>query len=74
MGLDCNNISQNVLAVTTMDKMFVYVMSGWEGSTTDSYVFNSTHTDDFIIPEGWYYLADAGYPSCGVLLVPYRGM
>jgi len=68
------DISQNVLAVTTMDMMFVYVMSGWEGSAADSRVFDSARADDFIIPEGRYYLADAGYPSCGALLVPYRGV
>jgi hypothetical protein len=29
---------------------------------------------DFIIPEGHYYLADAGYPNSDLLLVPYRGV
>ena len=68
------DISQNVLAATTMDMMFAYVMSGWEGSAADSHVFNSAHADDFTIPEGQYYLADTGYLSCDALLVPYRGM
>ena len=68
------DISQNVLAATTMDMMFAYVMSGWEGSAADSRVFDSACADDFTIPEGRYYLADAGYPSCDTLLVPYRGV
>ena len=68
------NISQNVLTATTMNMMFAYVLPGWEGSATDSHIFNDAHANDFIIPEGWYYLADAGYPNYNVLLVPYRGM
>jgi hypothetical protein len=30
--------------------------------------------EDFCIPDGKYYLADAGFPNCKVLLVPYRGV
>lgn len=29
---------------------------------------------DFLIPEGKFYLADAGFASCDTLLVPYRGV
>jgi len=29
---------------------------------------------DLSIPEGKYYLADAGYPLCDALLVPFRGV
>jgi hypothetical protein len=29
---------------------------------------------DFQVPAGKYYLADAGYPLCDKLLVPYRGV
>jgi len=68
-------ISQNVLAATTMDMMFVYVLPGWEGrSAADSRVFDDAHASDFTIPEGRYYLADAGYANCDALLVPYRGV
>lgn len=68
------DISQNVLAATTMDMRFVYVLPGWEGSAADSRIFDDAHADDFTIPEGRYYLADAGYPNCDVLLVPYRSV
>ena len=68
------DISQNVLAATTMDMMFAYVLPGWEGSAADSRIFDDAHADDFTIPEGRYYLADAGYPNCDALLVPYRGV
>jgi len=68
------DISQNVLAATTLDMMFVYVLPGWEGSATDSCIFDDAHANNFTIPAGRYYLADAGYPNCDALLVPYRGM
>ena len=29
---------------------------------------------DFMIPQGKYYLADAGFAACDTLLVPYRGI
>jgi hypothetical protein len=50
------------------------VLNGWEGSTADSVVYYDARQHDFRIPEGLYYLADAGYPSCKELLVPYRGV
>jgi len=67
-------LSQNVLAATTMDMMFAYVLPGWEGSAADSQIFDDAHAEDFTILEGWYYLADTGYPNCDTLLVPYRGV
>jgi hypothetical protein len=39
---------------------FLYILPGWEGSAADSRVFESAQSSDFIIPEGRYYLADAG--------------
>jgi len=37
-------------------------------------VFNDAHRTDFHIPEGRYYLADAGFASSDALLVPYRNV
>ena len=67
-------VSQNVLAACSFDQRFVYVRAGWEGSAADSRVFEDARKDDFAIPSGKYYLADAGFPSCDTLLVPYRGV
>ncbi len=67
-------VSQNVLAASSMDMRFVYVLPGWEGSASDSRVYEDARTTDFKVPEGRYYLADAGYGSCDALLVPYRGV
>ena len=64
-------VSQNVLAITSMNMLFLYVLSGWEGSTSDSQVFEDTHATDFTIPPGQYYLADAGYRLSDAVLVPY---
>jgi hypothetical protein len=40
----------------------------------DARVYDDARGRDFIIPNGKYYLADAGYPSCSQLLIPYRGI
>ena len=66
-------LTQNVLAACSFEAEFVYVMSGWEGSAADSQVFDDARHTDFKVPQGFYYLADAGFPICDALLVPYRG-
>lgn len=68
------NITQNILAACTFDMRFCYVLSGWEGSAADSQIFDYAHCSTFAMPDGYYYLADAGFLSCRVLLVPYRGV
>ena len=67
-------ISQNVLAACSFDFKFVYVLSGWEGSASDSVVYQDARATDFKIPDGRYYLVDASYPNIDALLAPYRGM
>lgn len=68
-------VSQNIFATCTLDTLlFTYVLSGIEGSATDSTVFQRAREADFRVPVGRYYLADAGYGFNDVLLVPYRGV
>jgi len=67
-------LTQNVLAATTFDMHFCYILSGWEGSASDGGVYHDAWVHDLSIPEGKYYLADAGYPICDALLVPFRGV
>ena len=67
-------ISQNVLAACSMDMAFLYMLPSWEGSAADSHIFESARREDFRIPDGQYYLADAGYGNCDALLIPYRGV
>lgn len=68
------NISQNILAACTFEMLFCYVLSGWEGSAADSLIFERAREASFTVPEDSLFLADAGFPSCDVLLVPYRSV
>ena len=53
---------------------FCYILSGWEGSASDGGVFHDARLHDLVIPAGKYYLADAGYPICDALMVPFHGV
>jgi hypothetical protein len=64
-------ISQNMLAACSFDFKFVYILSGWEGSTSDSLMYQDTRVTDFKILKGKYYLVNAGYPNTDSLKVPY---
>jgi hypothetical protein len=52
---------------------FLHIQSGWEGSVADAQMFHDARFTDLRIPDGKYFLADAGFPTCAPLLVPYRG-
>lgn len=67
-------ISQNILAVCDWKLRFVYLLSGWEGSAADSRIFEYARRTDLALPDGCYFLADAGFPLCDMLLTPYRGV
>jgi hypothetical protein len=75
---NCRNrkgsISLNCLAACSFDLQFTYVLNGWEGSANDVTVYNDARVCDFRVPEGRYYLADAGYATRPELLIPYRGV
>ncbi|XP_059669372.1 uncharacterized protein LOC132314535 [Cornus florida] len=67
----------NVLAACSFDMKFTYVLPGWEGTASDSRVMASAlkrQGDKLILPEGKFYLADAGYPLKAGLITPYRGV
>ena len=53
---------------------FIFGYTGWEGSATDSQVWEAVLDCGFDIPDGCYYLADAGYPEDPWLLLPYHGV
>ena len=68
-------VSQNCLFACNFAFYFVYALTGWEGSAMDARVWDDARENGgFIIPDGYYYLADAGYPLCRWLLTPYRGV
>jgi hypothetical protein len=52
---------------------FTYILSGWEGSAADGHIFEDARRSNLTVPPGKYFLADAGFSMCNVLLVPYRG-
>ena len=65
-------ISQNCLFGCSFDLQFVYSLTGWEGSASDARIYEDARSRDLNIPDGKYYLADAGFPACEQLLIPYR--
>ncbi|KAL5712894.1 hypothetical protein ACHQM5_015018 [Ranunculus cassubicifolius] len=70
-------ISQNVLVAVTFDMKFRYVLAGWEGSAHDGRVLRCAVSRDgrrLTIPQGKYYLADAGYANVTGFLTPYRSV
>ena len=65
-------VSQNCLFTCSFGLKFVYAYTGWEGSATDARVYEGALSGGLIIPEGKYYLGDAGFPCCEEILIPYR--
>ena len=67
------NITQNVFAACSFDLRITHIHAGWEGSAHDSIVMQHSIAEGrWRVPEGKYYLADAGYSNCDFLLVPYQ--
>ncbi|KAJ3698464.1 hypothetical protein LUZ61_002169 [Rhynchospora tenuis] len=68
--------TMNILVACSFDMKFTYVLAGWEGSAHDSTVLqDALHRDDKLkVPQGRYYLADAGYALSPSFLTPYRGV
>ncbi|SPT19060.1 unnamed protein product [Triticum aestivum] len=66
--------SQNVLAVVDFDLKFTYVLAGWEGSTHDANILTDSMSrpDGINIPDGKFYLGDAGYACRPGILSPFR--
>ena len=67
-------VTQNCLAACDFNHKFTYVFAGWEGSISDSTIYNDARITDLPVPDGKFYLADAGFPICNPLLIPYRGV
>ncbi|GJZ61169.1 ALP1-like protein [Tanacetum coccineum] len=69
------DIATNVLGVCCPNMQFIYVLPGWEGSAHDSRVLRDaiSRPDGLKIPQGCYYLVDAGYCNAPGFLAPFRG-
>ncbi|XP_008780280.4 protein ALP1-like [Phoenix dactylifera] len=70
-----NEISTNVLGVYSQDMQFIYVLPGWEGSAHDNRVLRDaiSRRNGLKVPQGYYYLCDAGYTNSEGFLTPFRG-
>ncbi|KAL8106144.1 hypothetical protein AgCh_029810 [Apium graveolens] len=66
--------TQNILGTCTFDLKFSYVLAGWEGTASDSRIIKNALTRNHCpkIPEGKYYLVDAGFMLKSGLITPYR--
>jgi hypothetical protein len=67
-------LSQNVLGVVNFDLTFQFALTGWEGSAHDGKVLRNGLVKGLRIPDGKFYLGDAGYALKSYCLTPYRGV
>ncbi|KAL6661145.1 hypothetical protein ACP70R_000529 [Stipagrostis hirtigluma subsp. patula] len=67
--------TQNVLAAVDFDLRFTYVLAGWGGSAHDALILADAleREDGLRVPQGKFYLADAGYAVRPGFLPPFRG-
>jgi hypothetical protein len=68
------DISQNVLAACDFDLLFVYIMPGYEGTAADGRLFDTARRNGFALPEYRYYLGDAGFPNCDLIMTPFAAV
>ncbi|XP_068487124.1 uncharacterized protein [Phaseolus vulgaris] len=68
--------TQNIFAACDFDMKFTYVLAGWEGTASDSRILKDAlvRDDPLVIPEGKYYLGDAGFMLKRNIITPYRGV
>ncbi|XBH68585.1 hypothetical protein VPH35_096699 [Triticum aestivum] len=67
-------LSQNVMVACDFGNRFVHVSSGWEGSASDARVLQDALENNFYVPEGKFYLVDAGYANTPNFIAPYRNV
>jgi hypothetical protein len=67
-------LTTNTLAICDFNMRFLHIQSRWEGSVADAQMFHDACFTDLPVPNGKYFLADVGFPTCSSLLIPYRGL
>ena len=67
-------LSQKCLFTCNFNFFFIYSLCGWNSSVTDGVLWWNALVNEIQVPLNRYLLGDAGFPSCGVLLVPYCGV
>ena len=76
-GIVGEKISQHKMCrLRTFDLKFTYVLPGWEGTASDSRIIKNalTREDKLKIPNGKYYLVDAGFMNRSGLMAPFKGV
>nr|XP_040243870.2 uncharacterized protein LOC120963323 [Aegilops tauschii subsp. strangulata] len=61
-------LSQNVMVACNFDNQFVHVSAGWEGSASDARVLQDALENNLYVPEGKFYLVDAGYANTPIFI------
>ncbi|GFQ04272.1 putative nuclease harbi1, partial [Phtheirospermum japonicum] len=69
-------VSVNVLGFCGPNMNYIFILTGWEGSTSDSHVLRDaiTSKNGLKLPNGQYYLCDCSYTNGLGFLAPYRGV
>ncbi|XP_025821786.1 protein ALP1-like [Panicum hallii] len=68
--------TQNIMAAVDFDLRFTFVTAGWEGTAHDASILRDAleRPNGLRVPEGKFYLVDAGYGAKPGFLPPYRGV
>lgn len=68
--------TQNVMAAVDFDLRFTCVIAGWEGTAHDASILRDAleRPNGLRVPQGKFYLVDAGYGAKPGFLPPYRGV
>lgn len=67
-----SHATQNVMATIDFDLRFTYVLVGWEGIAHDAVVLrDALERENGLIPQGKFYLVDAGYGAKPGFLPPF---
>lgn len=64
-------VTQNVFAAVRFDMRFSFILAGAEGSVNDATLYRLSANQGFSIPDGRFYLGDAGFGLTKGVLVPY---
>ena len=56
------------MAICDFDMFFTFVLIGWEGSAADSPLYHQCFDHGLKVPEGKYFLVDAGFGAYNTLL------
>ncbi|XP_020254016.1 uncharacterized protein LOC109831086 [Asparagus officinalis] len=71
-------VTQNILVACTPNKMFTYILAGWEESANDYRILQDALSRPqpygLRVYTGKYYLCDAGYTTQPRFISPYRGV